>query len=250
MCHGIEKVFNLAMGTFSKSENFKQKFEKLLVQTSQLTGKEVGLDKYKSLQAPTNNSSPSRKRRAHAPCTYIKVAENSTISMGVFIVREGERIPLHDHPSMYGIIRCLQGKLKITSFTRKRTDVDVLNSLSSSYKRKIERGELFLAEPLPTLELTPESKPCFLDPVAGNIHQVESVDGPAAFLDILSPPYNTDPDPASADKQIRDCNYYRYLDGDVDGYRWLLLSDPPSSFYCDTELYQGPEFKYSCEEEN
>ena len=44
MCHGIEKVFNLAMGTFSKSENFKQKFEKLLVQTSQLTGRDAILN--------------------------------------------------------------------------------------------------------------------------------------------------------------------------------------------------------------
>ena len=32
--------------------------------------------------------------------------------------RAGENIPLHDHPGMHGIIKCLSGQLKITSFTR------------------------------------------------------------------------------------------------------------------------------------
>ena len=38
MCHALEKVLQLALGTFTKSENFKHKLEKLVTQTSQLTG--------------------------------------------------------------------------------------------------------------------------------------------------------------------------------------------------------------------
>ena len=33
-------------------------------------------------------------------------------------LREGEHIPLHDHPEMHGIIKCLAGSLKITSYTK------------------------------------------------------------------------------------------------------------------------------------
>ena len=36
----------------------------------------------------------------------------------VCIFREGEHIPLHDHPDMHGIIKCLAGSLKITSYTK------------------------------------------------------------------------------------------------------------------------------------
>ena len=36
----------------------------------------------------------------------------------VGIFREGEHIPLHDHPDMHGIIKCLAGSLKITSYTK------------------------------------------------------------------------------------------------------------------------------------
>ena len=37
-----------------------------------------------------------------------EVVENPVVSIGIFVIREGERIPLHDHPNMHGIIKCLQ----------------------------------------------------------------------------------------------------------------------------------------------
>ena len=61
--------------------------------------------------------------------TYIPVAENKHISMGIFVIREGQNIPLHDHPHMHGIIKCLEGKLKITSFTKVVSDVVDCNYL-------------------------------------------------------------------------------------------------------------------------
>ena len=52
------------------------------------------------------------------PVTYIPVAENKHISMGIFVIREGQHIPLHDHPHMHGLIKCIQGRLKITSYSK------------------------------------------------------------------------------------------------------------------------------------
>ena len=77
------------------------------------------------------------------------------------------------------------------------------------------------------------------------------MDGPAAFLDILAPPYNPE--------DGRDCHYYKILqtvaDGEMDGKRaeeqqgeekekeeetWLLEVPQPEDFCCGGEPYPGP----------
>ena len=69
---------------------------------------------------------------------------------------------------------------------------------------KLKYGELFLAEQSSVVHVTPESGCCLLSPAESNIHKIESVGGPAAFLDILAPPYNIDPEPFSEDQQVGD----------------------------------------------
>ena len=76
---------------------------------------------------------------------------------------------------------------------------------------KLRFGELFLARVSSVTSVTPDSVPCFLSPSESNIHKIESVGGPAAFLDILAPPYNIDPDPYMDDQEERDCHYFRVL---------------------------------------
>ena len=74
-----------------------------------------------------------------------------------------------------------------------------------------------------------------------NSPRIESVGGPAAFLDILAPPYNIRPPDWAEDKEERDCHYFRELrEAGTGDYNWLLMCDPPASFYCDTEPYRGP----------
>ena len=57
------------------------------------------------------------------------------------------------------------------------------------------------------VHVTPESGCCLLSPAESNIHKIESVGGPAAFLDILAPPYNIDPEPYSEDQQVGDQSF-------------------------------------------
>lgn len=102
-------------------------------------------------------------------------------------------------------------------------------------------------------EYSDSSGPCLLTPVQDNLHQIDAVGGPAAFLDILAPPY--DPDDG------RDCHYYKVLQpaGQWDGpdgksseqqqveekekdaeVMWLLEVPQPEDFWCVGEPYPGP----------
>ena len=129
---------------------------------------------------------------------------------------------------------------------------------------KLRFGELFQAQVSSVTSVTPDSCPCLLSPSESNIHKIESVGGPAAFLDILAPPYNIDPDPYMDDQEERDCHYFRVLSEpvaevgnlfaidqnllnvmiqDSPGHHWLMMCDPPASFYCDTEQYSGPSIR-------
>lgn len=94
-------------------------------------------------------------------------------------------------------------------------------------------------------EYTENSEPCLLTPVQDNLHQINAVEGPAAFLDILAPPYNAD--------HGRDCNYYRILqtveEGRTDEQQgdeknekvtWMLEIPEPEDFWCGPEPYPGP----------
>lgn len=101
-------------------------------------------------------------------------------------------------------------------------------------------------------EYSEVSGPCLLTPLRDNLHQIDAVDGPAAFLDILAPPY--DPD------EGRDCHYYKVLqtvgmqeetesmsskeeEGEKkqkDEEAWLLEIPQPENFWCGGEPYPGP----------
>lgn len=267
MCNSIEKVFQLASATFSRKappESLTKHLETLVAHINKLTLTDVGLDSCSALKGSGNSpnstmdspgGSADRYSKHKAPVTYIPVTETMEISIGIFVIGEGEHIPLHDHPHMHGIVRCLSGTLKITSYTKKDPSLSASSinqpdriRKSPQLLEKIRYGELFLAERLePSLFLNPDSESAILEPKKANIHCIESVDGPAAFLDILAPPYNIDPTSYSPDTQERDCHYYRVLSepGSTPTSKWLLISNPPANFYCDTELYKGPEIRHN-----
>ena len=122
MCKCIETVFQLAVASFSKStpsEAAKRNLELLIAQTNKLLSSDVGLESC-SVFRPSSSRHHGRARTEARPppVTYIPVAENKHISMGIFVIREGQNIPLHDHPHMHGLIKCIEGSLKITSYSK------------------------------------------------------------------------------------------------------------------------------------
>ncbi|XP_027696547.1 2-aminoethanethiol dioxygenase [Vombatus ursinus] len=217
--------------------------------------------------------SPPPARPPHLPpVTYMHICETAEFSLGVFLLKSGTSIPLHDHPGMHGVLKVLYGTLRISCLdplpgegpgapregpqpqphppppqqapaAPPRFEPPLRPGQRAVVRRALLRSRA---------EYTEASAPCLLSPHRDNLHQIDAVDGPAAFLDILAPPY--DPDDG------RDCHYYRLLEAaapagppdaglgcgpaaplPVPREVWLLETPQAADFWCEGEPYPGPK---------
>uniref|UniRef100_UPI00358EC98D 2-aminoethanethiol dioxygenase isoform X1 n=1 Tax=Myxine glutinosa TaxID=7769 RepID=UPI00358EC98D len=165
-------------------------------------------------------------KRSAPPVTYMNIYDDEDFSLGVFLLKPNSTIPLHDHPGMYGFMKVLYGRLCVTSYDPKEK--------CGTSQRATLAGRV---------ELESFHQPCVLTPEKGNIHEVSAAFGPAAFLDILAPPYD--------DEAGRPCHYYRACtspdgvswdrDERSESPDWWLMEIPqPSTFWCGGQAYVGP----------
>lgn len=167
------------------------------------------------------------------PVTYMHICETDHFSMGVFLLKSGSSIPLHDHPGMHGVLKVLYGKVRIRCFDR------LERPSPAPQTPQAHTDSLRLSVLRSTAEYTADSGPCELSPDRDNLHQIDAVDGPTAFMDILAPPY--DPDSG------RDCHYYTVLTeaeggaGQPGQELWLREVSQPADFWCGAEPYPGPQ---------
>ncbi|CAI6360132.1 unnamed protein product [Macrosiphum euphorbiae] len=239
MTSKIECVIRQAITTFSgsyTSKAFHDNLIKLKRNANELDARSIGLD-FRLLRWDTyelhNNldklSGSTFIRRHQAPVTYIEVFEDENVSIGVFVLRDGAKIPLHDHPYMYGVLKVIYGKVKIQSYTPVHKDYSQINDCNIS---AIKLAPIIVGE---------TDDPCVLCPVEGNIHQVDTIDGPAAFVDILAPPYKTDiPEVGN-----RCCRYFKEVNISKDTK--LAIISNPRDYWSDTALYTGPQFNINFE---
>ncbi|TRZ21382.1 hypothetical protein HGM15179_005721 [Zosterops borbonicus] len=170
------------------------------------------------------------------PVSYMHICETESFSMGVFLLRSGACIPLHDHPGMNGMLKVLYGTLRIACMDT----VPAGAAAAAPPPPAAGSGPCLRALFRSRQNYTPASPPCLLSPHTDNLHQIDAVDGPAAFLDILAPPY----DPQHG----RDCHYYRLLEGPPAGAEppalprevWLVETPQAADFWCGGEPYPGP----------
>ncbi|XP_051529736.1 2-aminoethanethiol dioxygenase-like [Myxocyprinus asiaticus] len=188
---------------------------------------------------PKKVSISSHQSPAFPPVTYMHICETDVFSMGVFLLKAGASIPLHDHPGMNGMLKVLYGKVNIRCYD-KLDKADGGESESEGHFEPFKGDDVRRAMLRSSGQYSEQSGPCILTPLKDNLHEIDAVDGPAAFLDILAPPY--DPDDG------RDCHYYKVLqtaeeksEQNDENETWLLEIPQPDDFWCGGELYPGPE---------
>lgn len=185
------------------------------------------------------------------PVTYMHICETDVFSMGVFLLRTGASIPLHDHPGMNGMLKVLYGKVSVRCFDKLEDKVNG-SPVPPEFDpplASLQMGSVWRSVLRSDTEYSETSGPCLLTPVRDNLHQINAVEGPAAFLDILAPPYSPD--------DGRDCHYYKVLqtvaekgkdaksNPEQQGEKekdqtWLLEVPQPEDFWCGGEPYPGP----------
>lgn len=116
-------------------------------------------------------------------CMNIVATQNFHISL--FILPQGCKLPIHDHPSMTVSSKILYGKISVRSFTPQ--GIASQDSKSKSIKATMDKATR-----------SSDDDAWLLTPELGNVHEFVAVDTSVIF-DILLPPY-MEPD--------RPCNYY------------------------------------------
>ncbi|XP_053690225.1 2-aminoethanethiol dioxygenase [Sabethes cyaneus] len=231
------RIFRQAKITFEQTnaERLLSNLQNLRALVEQLTLNDLNLD-------PAVVAHETFQQPLKAPCTFIEIFENACFTMSVFVLRENYTMPLHDHPRMHGLLRVIAGTVKIQSYT----EID--------RRERIRDGDELrhvLVDVEQTKMISPEKgDSAMLTPTERNYHEITAIGGPAAFFDILSPPYD-------ADIPIygkRTCSFYKklLLPGDGAGsegrMRMVLERIPtPDHYYCDTEQFETPEFMHDSE---
>jgi len=240
----IQKIASQACVTFANSSSaigdnnaFLEQQARLVSLLSDIRAADL------KIAPPKQVSISSPQCSAVPPVTYMHICENDLFSMGVFLLKPGTSIPLHDHPGMNGMLKVLYGKVNIRCYDK----LDKAVGAESETERQFEPPQMpFQGDDVRRAvlrssgEFSEQSGPCILSPLKDNLHEIDAVDGPAAFLDILAPPY--DPDDG------RDCHYYKVLqtagkksEQSGEDETWVLEIPQPDDFWCGGEPYPGPK---------
>lgn len=197
---------------------------RLAEQVGRLTASDVAFDQ--TLVRDTRHVS---QRQAAPPMTYVELLECETVSVGIFVLYNGFRMPIHDHPHMYGVLKVLYGNVRIQSYSAVLDESGEWQSRSDA----ATGSQLWRTRLEPPKRLGPSDGVALLTPNCDNIHQVSAEGGPAAFLDILAPPYDDHQRIYHTYEEHR-----RKSDGEV-AECWLKTGDS-TPFKSGMAQYRGP----------
>ncbi|GAB1860264.1 2-aminoethanethiol dioxygenase [Camponotus japonicus] len=224
MASAIEVLAKQAMKTFG--DRFCQKsLDKLWNLMNKITAEDVKLDK----------NILDYVSRQPAPMCVMDIFENKDITIAIFILKHGITMPMHDHPGMHGLLKVISGVVELNSY-----------SLRTKGDHVIKSNEEIAAVRHRPVSLHSNSSACILTPSEKNLHQIICIEGPAAFLDILSPPYDVD----EFGKGPRPCTFFKVVksklcteSADIIEEIQLSVVESPPDFYSSSLKYIGPPLK-------
>lgn len=240
----IVSTYRHALHTFDDKykSDLSVNMNKLKLMMDTLKSSDLGFDKTLKILTTEIWNKP---KKPQAPCTYIEVFQNTTINMSIFVLKPGFKMPLHDHPHMHGLLKVISGAVHIKSFTEHPIK-EVMKTVDAATRAKIEAERLSqgvhkrrkLFAQISTSKVCHESSStCLLTPTVSNYHEIQALDAPAAFFDILSPPYDT----LLTGIGPRRCRYYKIINDIGTNLVQMEETDVPECFYCDQVPYMGPQ---------
>lgn len=227
MASAIEVLAKQAMKTFG-DRACQKSLDKLWSLMSKITAEDVKLDK----------NILDYVGRQSAPMCVMDIFENKDITIAIFVLKHGVTLPMHDHPGMHGLLKVISGIVELNSYSMRTKNDHVIKS-----------NEEITAIKHRSISLNSNSSACILTPSEKNLHEIKCIQGPAAFLDILSPPYDVD----EFGKGPRPCTFFKIVksklcteSADVFEEVQLSVIESPRDFYSSTLKYIGPPLKDYC----
>ena len=251
----------------TNEEQFSNQFEQLVSMFDTLTIKDVMLE-YSPTLFPPNSSclfvlpedcQKTGKVSKEVQCfnegfpTYIHIYQDYDISLGIWIVSPGNFLPLHDHPNMFGIIKVVQGHLEILTYNK----ISPLDKIRQKVPKELiwmenstEKANVIATQRTMDKIIDATSPPLVLMPNKDNFHEIFNLsDQPAAFVDILAPPYNQGESEfaAAGDLEKRQGDYFEEIQlfaSGIGSITWLKKASERTKFKHYYEPYVGPMINF------
>jgi len=159
-------------------------------------------------------------RATNIPVGYMEVFSDPVLTVSIFLLGKGARVPLHDHPGMFVFGRALFGQARLVSYTPEEA-LPAEDSKASGLWASRHQDEVLGPEPM-SFEVQPRT---------GNIHELFALED-FAFFDVTTPSYDNADD--------RPCTYYGASPDDPAGCRYKLTKVSPDGFLAQGIMYRGP----------
>ncbi|XP_047525757.1 2-aminoethanethiol dioxygenase [Pieris napi] len=235
----IITTYRHALRTFDDKfkNDFATNLNKLKSLVDKLKADHLGFDQ-------SYNDPGTWNRPRKAPCTYVEVFQNSTVNMSIFILKPGFKMPLHDHPHMHGLLKVISGAVRVRSFSEYplKQAISIVDFKARAIHEAarlaqgIHKRRRLFAEISQDHICKEDTETCILTPTVSNYHEIEALNTPAAFFDILAPPYDTFVEGIGP----RRCRYYYVVNEISSNVVELQETNIPECFYCDQAPYLGP----------